>query len=166
MEIAFWVLALWTAGSAVAAMSCRNLIHCALFLALTLAGVAAFYLQLQAAFVGFVQVLVYIGAVAVLVVFAIVLTRPRETVVPGLGLPKRFWGVAVAAGVFGALAAGILSGRLAKALPAAAAASAPTKTIGVQLMTTDVLVLEVAGLLLTVALFGAVLIAMQPPRQD
>jgi len=68
----------------------RNLVHCALMLTVTFAGLAAFYLQLDAQFVGFAQVLVYIGAVAILVVFAILLTRsselPRQSIFSRLGL--------------------------------------------------------------------------------
>ena len=67
-----------TLASAVAAMSLRNLVHCALALTVTFAGLAAFYLQLDAQFVGFAQILVYVGAVAILIVFAILLTRGRR----------------------------------------------------------------------------------------
>ena len=51
---------------ALAAMTLRNLVHCALALAVTFLGLAAIYLQLNAQFVGFAQVLVYVGAVAIL----------------------------------------------------------------------------------------------------
>ena len=78
MQIAFAIIAALTLVSAMAAMSLRNLVHCALCLALTFAGIAAFYLQLGAAFVGWAQVLVYIGAIAILIVFAILLTRSSE----------------------------------------------------------------------------------------
>ena len=74
MSLAFVIIACLTVASAVAAMSLRNLVHCALALALTLAGLAACYLQLGAQFVGFAQILVYVGAVAILIVFAILLT--------------------------------------------------------------------------------------------
>src|SRR6266511_5067145 len=74
----FALLAGLTAGSAIAAMTLRNLVHCALCLALTFAGLAALYLQLNAEFVGLVQILVYVGAVAILIVFAILLTRGSE----------------------------------------------------------------------------------------
>lgn len=78
MKLAFIILAALTASSAIAAMTLRNLIHCALFLVLTFAGLAGLYLQLDAQFIGLVQVLVYIGAVAILIVFAILLTRARQ----------------------------------------------------------------------------------------
>src|ERR1043166_5183188 len=74
----FALIALLTIASAVAAMSLRNLVHCVLALTVTFAGLAAFYLQLDAQFVGFAQVLVYVGAVAILIVFALLLTRGAE----------------------------------------------------------------------------------------
>src|SRR5204863_3772165 len=74
----FIILGLLTLAGAVAAMSLRNLVHCALALTVAFAGLAAVYLQLDAQFVGFAQILVYIGAVAILIVFAILLTRGAE----------------------------------------------------------------------------------------
>src|SRR4029079_14045302 len=74
----FLVLAALTALSAAAAMSLRNLVHCALCAALAFAGLAAVFLQLGAQFVGLAQILVYVGAVAILIVFAILLTRGSE----------------------------------------------------------------------------------------
>src|SRR5215210_5569297 len=78
MPIAFFVLAAVTLASAVCAMSLRNLVHCGLCLALTFAGLAAIYLQLSAEFVGLAQILVYVGAVAILIVFTILLTKNAE----------------------------------------------------------------------------------------
>src|SRR6266404_321818 len=74
----FIILGLLTLAGAGAAMSLRNLVHCALALTVAFAGLAALYLQLDAQFVGFAQILVYIGAVAILIVFAILLTGGGE----------------------------------------------------------------------------------------
>jgi len=68
MNFIFAIIASVTIAAAVAAMSLRNLVHCALALAVAFAGLAAVYLQLGAQFVGFTQILVYIGAVAILIV--------------------------------------------------------------------------------------------------
>src|SRR5713226_2890235 len=78
MPLVFVLLSIMTLAGAVAAMSLRNLVHCALALTVTFAGLAALYLQLNAQFVGFAQVLVYVGAVAILIVFAILLTRGSD----------------------------------------------------------------------------------------
>src|ERR1700690_341354 len=99
MTLGFAILGVLTLASAVAAMTLRNLVHCALALTVAFAGLAAFYLQLGAQFVGFAQVLVYVGAVAILLVFAILLTRGGEA--PGQPLFSTSWaaGIAVAVAV-------------------------------------------------------------------
>src|SRR5437867_11679469 len=109
MDYNFAVIAALTLASALAAMSLRNLVHCALCLSLTFAGLAALFLQLGAQFVGFVQILIYIGAVAILIVFAILLTRSGGG--SGEPLASSSWpaGLLVAALVFGVLAKSILS---------------------------------------------------------
>jgi NADH-quinone oxidoreductase subunit J len=62
MTLSFAIIAALTIAGAVAAMSLRNLVHCALALTVAFAGLAAVYLQLGAQFVGFAQILVYIGS--------------------------------------------------------------------------------------------------------
>ena len=62
-----------------AAVLLKNTVHCALALTVAFAGLALLFLELDAQFAGFAQILVYIGAVAILVVFAILLTRGSET---------------------------------------------------------------------------------------
>jgi NADH-quinone oxidoreductase subunit J len=155
----FAILAMLTLASAVAAMSMRNLVHCALMLTVTFTGLAAFYLQLDAQFVGFAQVLVYIGAVAILVVFAILLTRSSE--LPRQSIFSTTWvvGVGIAVAVFGLLSGLILSSRaLTREIRPPPEIS--VRQIGDQLMNKFILPLEVVGLLLTAALIGAVIIAM------
>src|SRR5258707_15357442 len=78
MPLSFTITAVLTLASAIAAMTLRNLVHCALCLIVTFAGLAVLFLQLNAQFVGFAQVLVYIGAVAILILFAILLPRSSE----------------------------------------------------------------------------------------
>ena len=160
MTFSFAILALLTLASAVAALTLRNLIHCALCLTVTFASLAGLFLQLDAQFVGFAQVLVYIGAVAILVVFAILLTRgsdpPRERVFSSSWV----WGAGVALAVFTVLATAILSSSQLRREPSAPS-PASVRQIGEELMTRYVLPLEVLGLLLTAALIGAVVIALQ-----
>src|SRR5688572_29101669 len=77
--IAFFVIALVTLGAAAIAMSLRNLIHSALLLIGSWAGIAAFYLWAGAEFVAFAQALVYVGAISMVVLFAVLLTRRSRT---------------------------------------------------------------------------------------
>ena len=160
MSPVFFILALLTVLSAVAAISLRSLVHCALALTVAFGGLAALYLQLNAQFVGFAQVLVYIGAVAILIVFAILLTRGSEPTGASSVSPSWYISGAVALGVFVVLAVVICSSR-ALTPELVAPPQVSVRQIGDQLMTRYVLPLEVLGLLLTAALIGAVIIAMR-----
>src|SRR3989442_5934048 len=97
MNLIFAIIGLVTLAGAVAAMSLRNLVHCALCLVAAFGGLAGIFLQLDAQFVGLAQILVYIGAVAILIVFAILLTRGAETPQPPAVAGRWFLGAAVAA---------------------------------------------------------------------
>jgi NADH:ubiquinone oxidoreductase subunit 6 (subunit J) len=164
MILSFILLGLLMVAGAVAAVSLRNLVHCALALAVAFAGLAGLYLELNAQFVGFAQVLIYIGAVVILIVFAILLTRGGETPEPVLGSGSWLTGVAVAVAVFGTTAGLLLSTRM---LPTEAqpVPQPSVRQLGDALMTRYVLPLEVMGLLLTAALIGAVVLAM-PGKQE
>lgn len=160
MPVTFYIWAFVVVAGAVAAMSLRNLVHCALALALTLIGLAAVYLQLGAQFLGWVQILVYVGAVAILIVFTILLTRGGDSQDPPRRGAGAFAGVMIAGLVFGAIAGGITGTRAITEI-AAQPPAAKVRDIGVELMGKYVLPLEVIGLLLTAALIGAILIALQ-----
>ncbi len=155
----FFSLAILIVAGAVAAMTLRNLVHCVLALTVAFAGLAGIYLRLGAQFVGFAQVLIYIGAVAILIVFAILLTRGGDA--PRQPLFSSGWavGIVVALAVFGVLSGVIMSSNALRR-DLAPPPEATVRQIGDQLMTKYILPLEVAGLLLTAALIGAVLIAM------
>ena len=77
--MSFYLIAALTVAGGLAAMLLKNTVHCALALTVAFAGLALLFLELDAQFAGFAQILVYIGAVAILVVFAILLTRSSET---------------------------------------------------------------------------------------
>ena len=158
MTVPFVILAVLTIAGATAAMTLRKLVHCALALAICFVGLAGLYLDLGAQFVGLAQILVYVGAVVILIVFAILLTRSDEL---PLGRPARsFGGVVVSAGVFAVLAWAMVSGAEAQG-STAAQAQATIGQIGAALMGRYLLPLEIVGLLLTAALIGAVVIAME-----
>ena len=90
-QLAFWVLALAMAGAAIGVVRSPNIVHAALFLVVVMAGAAAQYILLVSEFVAWVQVLIYIGAVIVLFLFGIMLTRapmhPKESLDNNLRWP-------------------------------------------------------------------------------
>jgi NADH-quinone oxidoreductase subunit J len=140
-------------------MSLRNAVHCVLALTLGFAGIAALYLQLGAQFVGFTQIMVYVGAVAILAVFAIMMTHKPEPAKPPTFSSYWIEGSIVAAAVFAVLAWAIRSSTVSTQAPPPQP-DATVQQIGDALMHRFVLPLEIMGLLLTAALIGAVVIAM------
>src|ERR1043166_8349389 len=163
-ETAFLVLAALTICSAVAAMGLRNLVHCALCAAGAFTGLAAIYLQLDAEFAGFAQILIYVGAIVILILFAVLLTKGAEikigtAILSGAGPAS----IGVAALVLGSIALPIISSPSLHRAPLKNAAL-PVKKIGTELMTVYVLPLETIGLLLTAALLGAVVIALREEK--
>jgi NADH-quinone oxidoreductase subunit J len=168
MTLIFLILAAITIVGTAAAMSFRNPIHCILGLTVGLVGLASLYLLLGAQFVGFTQIIVYVGAVAILAVFAIMMTqggrRQSEAETKPEITPTLLAGVAVAGAVFAVLAWAIL----AHPVGAAGQSSQPVVSvnqIGELLMHKYVLPLEIMAVLLTAALIGAVIIAM-PHEQE
>lgn len=159
MSLVFYLLAALTVAGGLAAMLLKNTVHCALALTVAFAGLALLFLNLDAQFAGFAQILVYIGAVAILVVFAILLTKGSET--PKDGVFSRTWlaGLAVAAAVFAVLGWAVL--QTAPMLPRETPAPTVTvRQIGDALMSRYVLPLEIVAVLLTAALIGAVIVAL------
>ena len=160
MPLSFIIISVIMLFAAAAAMSWRNLVHCALSLVVALAALAALYLNLGAQFVGFAQILVYVGAVAILIVFAVLLTRSDATPNQAVLSPGWLTGIGISAIVFATLGWAVLhSTGLSRETPPPPEAT--VKNIGDALMTRFVLPLEVVGLLLTAALIGAVIIAMR-----
>ena len=165
MTATFLILAAITIAGTVAAMALRNLVHCVLALTLGFAGLSALYLQLGAQFVGLTQILVYVGAVAILAVFVIMMTQhPTQT---SESIFSSFWfsGSLIAALVFAVLGWAIHSSGLPSGI-AAPHAEAAVQPIGDALMHKYVLPLEIMGLLLTAALIGAVILAMHEKRRS
>jgi NADH-quinone oxidoreductase subunit J len=153
---AFIVIAIFTLSGALAAACLRKLIHAALCLVVAFIGLAAFYFLLGAEFVGLVQVFVYVGAVAVLIVFTILLTRREEEESSGFN-----WsGVFVAIAVFAGLVWTILK-TSSVSIVAPAIEALTVKRIGEVLMTNYVWPLQCVGLLLTAALIGALVLVME-----
>jgi NADH-quinone oxidoreductase subunit J len=166
MNFVFYILSAITLLGGLAAVTLRNTVHCALAVTVAFAGLALLFLQLDAQFAGFAQILIYIGAVAILVVFAILLTRSSEDETGNVFSKTWLAGLVIAAAVFAVLGLAIV--RTSPMLPGSSPAPAVTvHEIGDALMTRYVLPLEIVALLLTAALIGAVIVAMhEPPTHE
>lgn len=159
-QIAFVIIAVVTFSGALAAATNPKLMHAALSFAVMFVGISAFFFLLGAEFVGLVQVFVYIGAVAVLIVFTILLTRHDQEKARGFN-----WsGVVVAVAVFAALVWAILKTK-SVSIATPASAFVTVRQIGQLLMTSYVWPLLCVGVLLTAALIGALILVLEDKRQ-
>ena len=165
VQIAFGIVALVALFSAVMVVSVRNLIHAALWLIATFFTVAALFLLMEAEFISLAQVLIYVGAISILILFAIMLTRDVEGEITQI-LYRRWWvGGLVAAALFGLLIAPTVFNHTWKLAPPTADGQptpvASTIEIGTAFLREYLLPFEVASVLLLVALIGAIVIAAE-----
>ena len=161
-QIIFLVVAFATLGSGFMVVTTRNLVHAALWLVATLFGVAVVFAILDAGFLAVVQVVVYIGAIAILFIFAVMLTR-KDMRDQGPQMNRNWWfGALLSVLTFGGLYF-LLQGwtgisKTASTIPAGFDA---VNELGNALVSPDAYVLpfEVASVLLVAALVGAVYVA-------
>ena len=159
--VAFVAIAILTLAGALAAAILPKLIHAALSLVVAFLGIAAFFFLLGAEFVGLVQVFVYIGAVAVLIVFTILLTRRDFETDRGFNWTGLVVAILVFAGLFWAVFKTPTLAVSASQTPALT-----VKRIGEVLMTDFVWPLQCVGLLLTAALIGALILVMEGKGEE
>jgi len=159
-NVAFAILAAAMAVAAIGVVRTKNVVHAALYLVVVLAGGAAQFILLGQEFVAWVQVLVYIGAVIVLFLFGIMLTRAPMHPKESLDNDLRWPGLAVSL-----LLAGVLGGLLVDTFHADKVDSlhplrpVPTSEVSRSIFTTYIIPFEVVGVLLLGALIGAVVLA-------
>ena len=161
-QIIFLASGLLILGSALMVVTTRKLIHAALWLVSALFGVTILYAILQANFLAVVQVVVYIGAIAVLFIFTVMLTR-KELLDTGPQTRSHWWiaallGVLILAGLVFLILRQPVFGRTAEAIPLGVDT---LRNLGTALVSPDAYVVpfEVASVLLLAALVGAIYIA-------
>lgn len=161
-QIIFLLCAALIIVSALMVVTTRKLIHAALWLVAALFGVAILYAILQAGFLAVVQVVVYIGAIAILFIFAVMLTR-REMLDKGAQTRSNWWlpallGLLILVGLVFLIIGQPAFGRTAAAMPEGVDT---LRNLGTALVSPDAFVLpfEVASILLLAALVGAVYVA-------
>ena len=161
-SLSFFVLAFLIIASAIFVVTSKNIFHSAIFLILALFGVAGMFVLLQAPFLAAAQVLIYVGAISILMIFAVMLTsriadaslrHTNEQV--GLGL-------VVSAGLLAVILYSLYQTPFeVSGLPVTEGAG---MTLGKLLLTKYVLPFEVISVLLLAALIGAVVIARKDTR--
>ena len=159
MSVPFIILVFVTVPAACMVVLARDIVHAALFLALAFFGVAGLYLLLDAPFIAAVQVLIYIGAIIVLVLFALMLTGQRR-----MRVPRRAGAVALPAGTLAVVLFLLVAFAIHDVRWPVQAARPPAYTVAPLaegLLSVYLLPFEVASVLLLVALVGAILLAKE-----
>ncbi len=157
--IIFVLSSLVTLGAAVAVVTNKNILHSAFYLILAFVGVASIYVLLEAPFIAVVQVLVYIGAIAILIVFAIMLTRRLMS--KDLVQRNAQWGWALLGAIGLFLVLGWIVYSVQWPVSVQAVPDDSITLIGQELLSTFVVPFEIASVLLLAALVGAILIGRE-----
>lgn len=157
-QVVFWVLAVIMTFSAIRVVTTRNVVHAALYLVGTLLGAAAIYVLLYAEFVAWVQVLVYVGAIVVLMLFGLMLTR-ADIGKANFDNNQRWLAAICSAAMFGVTAWVLVDAFEGQEISLARSTGTTTTSIGDAIFSAYVLPFEVVSVLLLAALVGAVVIA-------
>jgi len=157
-EVAFLALAVVGGFAGLLVVTSRNVVHAALWLVVALSSIAGVYLLLAAPFVAFVQVIIYVGAIVVLILFGIMLTRaPVGRRVLDNTLRARVGALVVGAGVFVMLTWFMAEAWGGKRIANQAATT--TDALGLAIFRNYVLPFEAVSVLLLAALIGAIVLA-------
>jgi NADH-quinone oxidoreductase subunit J len=157
-EVAFLVLAAVGGFAGLLVVTSRNVVHAALWLVVALASIAGVFLLLAAPFVAFVQVIIYVGAIVVLILFGIMLTRaPVGRRVLDNTLRARVGALVVGGGVFAMLTWFMAEAWGGKRIASRAATT--TDALGIAIFRNYVLPFEAVSVLLLAALIGAIVLA-------
>ncbi|MFF5264226.1 NADH-quinone oxidoreductase subunit J [Actinomadura viridis] len=174
-EIVFSLLGVVAVGSAILVVTTRQLVHAALWLVVSFGALAGCYLVLTAEFVAWVQVLIYVGAVVVLLLFGIMLTRAPIGESAELDSGNRWAAPAVAVATAAVLVTVMVMG-FHDAYTPLRAGGGSAEALGASVFRTWVLPFEVLSVLLLAALIGAIVLSRsdigpgapeeEPPSQD
>ncbi len=155
--LAFFILSVLAIGGAVFFLNAVRVMHMAISLAFTFFSLAGIYLLLQAEFLAVVQVLVYAGAVSILMIFGIMLTKPEEGEASSAFKRHQWLSFVAIAGFFIVLMSIIYQSPMFP--PAAKAPDQSIQALGISLFRQYAIPFELASILLLVALIGAIILA-------
>jgi NADH-quinone oxidoreductase subunit J len=160
----FLLLSLVAVGSALLVVTTRHMVHAALWLVVTLGAVAGIYLVLAAEFLAWVQILIYVGAVVVLLLFALMLTRAPTGPQPDLNAARVVPAAIVATLVGALLVTTVLAGFSGVELDLDESVVGSAQVTGSTIFEKWVLPFEVLSVLLLAALIGAIVLSRGEDR--
>lgn len=157
-EIVFILIGVITLGAALLCVTSRNVVRAALWLVVALGGLAGLYLVLTAELVAIVQVLIYVGAVVVLLLFGLMVTKAPIGPQPDLNTANRPVALVVAVAAFGLLVAVLIDAFRFAYLDLTVEGQGGAEAIGAAVFGSWVLSFEVLSVLLLAAVIGAIAI--------
>jgi NADH-quinone oxidoreductase subunit J len=169
VEVLFALLGVVAAGSGLLVVTTRHLVHAALWLVVTLAAVAGCFLLLSAEFVAWVQILIYVGAIVVLLLFGLMLTRAPIGASDDLDapVPQRVAAAVTAAAIAGVLLVSVVDGFQGERIDLTdGPVAGSTRQAGEAVFRSWVLPFEVLSLLLLAALVGAIVLSRRDISPD
>ncbi|MFI9584956.1 NADH-quinone oxidoreductase subunit J [Streptomyces sp. NPDC052236] len=165
VEIAFLLVGLGTLGAAVITVTTKQLVHAALWLVVTLGGLAVEYLLLTAEFIAWVQVLIYVGSVVVLLLFGLMLTKAPIGRSPDADSGNRWIALTVAVAAAGALVWVVVDAFRTTWIDLDGPAQGSTQVSGEFLFRHWVLPFEALSVLLLAALVGAIVLSRKDTKE-
>lgn len=157
--VVFFIFAIMSIAAAWGVVTSKNIVHSALYLVLSFFGIAVLYVLMNADFLAAVQILIYTGAVSILIIFAVMLTLRGDVRESNPSNHHWGWGALVATAVFVIMALVILGNTEWRVLAAPWTSGGSAADLSLLLLTQYMVPFETAAVLLTVALFGAVILA-------
>lgn len=157
--VVFFIFAILAIASAWGVVTSKNIMHSALYLALSFSGVAVLYVLMNADYLAAVQLLIYTGGIAIMVVFAIMLTLRGEICESNPENSVWGWGALVSVSTFITIAVVILTNADWRVLPTPWTGGGTTEDLSLLLFSKFMVPFEAVAILLTIALVGAVVLA-------
>jgi NADH-quinone oxidoreductase subunit J len=164
-QIVFWVMTALTIIGGIGVIASRSLFHSALFLVMSFAGVTGYYILLSAGFLAVVQLTVYIGAIAILILFAIMFSR-RTMAADKQGQANQQWwlGLPIVAVMF--LILMMVTGAVQWPVSELEPSGDMVEQLGFAFLGSYLIPFEVIGILLSVALIGGVILARDKVKEE
>lgn len=157
--VIFFIFAILAIAAAWGVVTSKNIVHSALYLALSFAGVAVLYVLMNADYLAAVQLLVYAGAISIMVVFAVMLTLRGDIRASNPENRVWGWGAFISTLMFIMIAFVILTNVDWRILPTPWTSGGSATDISLLLLTKFMVPFEAAAVLITIALVGAVILA-------
>jgi len=159
LDIIFALLGIVVLASALLVVTTKQVVHAGLWLVVCLGGVAGCFLVMSAEFVAWMQVLIYVGAVVVLLLFALMLTKAPIGRSDDLDSPNKFVAAAIAVAATAVLAVLFVDGYRQTMVDVDSASTGSAKALGEAIFSSWVLPFEALSVLLLSALVGAIVIS-------